>query len=70
MDANQLDPGLNSEVRQGVGQQRPQPLSANKLLARLAARVSACWAPATCSKISTKAAHRSAAAASPARSVQ
>src|SRR5271170_7708636 len=25
MDADELDPGLNGEVGQGIGQQRPQP---------------------------------------------
>jgi hypothetical protein len=30
----QLDPGLNSQVGNGVGQQGPQPLRADKLVAR------------------------------------
>ena len=34
MDADELEPGLNSEVGQGIGQQMPQPLSADKLPAR------------------------------------
>ncbi len=33
MGAGQLDPGLNSQMGQGVGQQGPQPLRADKLLA-------------------------------------
>ena len=34
VDANELDPGLNGEVREGVGQQMPQPLSPDELVAR------------------------------------
>ena len=33
VDANQLNPGLNGEVGQGIGQQVPQPLSADEFLA-------------------------------------
>ena len=34
MDANELDPGLHGAVGEGVGQQMPEPLSADELLAR------------------------------------
>ena len=34
VNAGELDPRLNSKVGQGVGQQVPQPLSADELLAR------------------------------------
>ena len=35
MDAEQLDPGLNGEVRQRAGQQRPQALGGNQLVLAL-----------------------------------
>ena len=34
MEADELDPGLNSHVRERVGQQEPRALSADKKLAR------------------------------------
>ena len=34
VDAGELDPGLNSQLGHGVGQQMPQPLSADEFLAR------------------------------------